>query len=145
MNRRPAHRHKLPLLLAVALALLGMSAASAEDLSGYTGAQLFQRFCASCHGKTGEGDGPVAPFFKLLPPDLTEISRRSGGTFPADRVRRILDGRENPPPHGAREMPVWGMDFAMSADDPARGNAVAQTAIAQLVDYLRSIQKPPRR
>jgi mono/diheme cytochrome c family protein len=127
-----------------AMLVLGTSAAFAEDLSGYTGPQLYRRFCESCHGKSGAGDGPVAPFFKLLPPDLTEIAKRSGGAFPAERVRRILDGRENPPPHGAREMPVWGLDFAMSADDPAQGNAVAERTIARLVEYLRSIQKPPR-
>lgn len=143
MTQRPMRRYRLPVLLSAAIALLA-SAADAEDLSGYTGPQLYRRFCESCHGRSGEGDGPVAPFFKLLPPDLTQIARRSRGTFPAERVRRILDGRENPQPHGAREMPVWGMDFAMSADDPAQGNAVAEAAIAKLVEYLRSIQKPPR-
>lgn len=141
---RPTYRRRLPLLLLAMLAM-GTSAAIAEDLSGYTGQQLYRRFCASCHGSSGEGDGPVAPFFKLLPPDLTEIARRSRGVFPEERVRRILDGRENPPPHGAREMPVWGVDFAMSADDPAEGNAVAEATIARLVDYLRTIQKVPRR
>lgn len=139
-------RTRLPIaLLHAALALAGASAGLAEDLSKYDGAGLYRRFCASCHGKTGAGDGPVAPFFKLLPPDLTEISRRSGGTFPAERVRRVIDGRENPPPHGAREMPVWGLDFAMSAKEADTGKAVAEKSIALLVEYLRTIQKPARR
>lgn len=127
----------VPLLLAVT----GMSAAVAEDLSTSSGAQLFQRFCASCHGKTGEGDGPVAPFFKLSPPDLTQISRRSGGSFPAERMRRIIDGREAPPPHGVREMPVWGLEFAMTAAQPAEGRAAAEASITRLVEHLRSIQR----
>lgn len=138
---------KRPLLMLtrsiIALALMPaacLPTAHAQDLSAYSGAQLFQRFCASCHGTNGEGDGPVAPFFKLLPPDLTQISRRSGGSFPADRVRRIIDGRENSLPHGTREMPVWGLEFAMILAQPDT-RAVADASIARLVEHLRSIQK----
>jgi mono/diheme cytochrome c family protein len=123
------------------LALAGISTAFAEDLSTSTGAQLFKRYCASCHGNGGQGDGPVAPFFKLLPPDLTGLSRRSGGTFPTERVRRIIDGRENPLPHGAREMPVWGLLFQMTTTDPAEAKAATETSITRLVEHLRSIQK----
>ena len=145
MTRPSLPRHPSTLLLLAAMILAGAPAAFAEDLSSYDGPQLYKRFCASCHGKGGEGDGPVAPFFKLQPPDLTEISKRSGGTYPAERVRRIIDGRENRLPHGAREMPVWGLDFASSAADPAAGKAVAEKSIALLVEYLRTIQKPPKR
>jgi mono/diheme cytochrome c family protein len=123
------------------LVFLGVSAAGAEDLSTSSGAQLFARYCASCHGKSGQGDGPVAPFFKLNPPDLTLISHRSGGTFPAERVRRIIDGRDTPPPHGVREMPVWGVEFQMTAPQPEAARAAAESSIARLVEYLRSIQK----
>jgi mono/diheme cytochrome c family protein len=139
----PTTTSAVPKYLTLLLALAGMSGAFAEDLSAYSGAQLFQRFCASCHGKLGAGDGPVAPFFKLSPPDLTMISRRSGGQFPTDRVRRIIDGREILYPHGVREMPVWGLEFALSASDPAsaRARSKAESNITLLVEYLRSIQK----
>lgn len=136
-HRLLASRRSLVVLFVAACAL---PATQAQDLSVYTGAQLFHRFCASCHGASGEGNGPVAPFFKLLPPDLTQISRRSGGSFPAERIRRIIDGRENPPPHGAREMPVWGLEFAMTSEQP-QARAVADASITRLVDYLKSIQK----
>jgi mono/diheme cytochrome c family protein len=129
------------LFLATLLAVTGATAAGAEDLSGYTGAETFQRFCASCHGKGGEGDGPVAASFKLLPPDLTRISRRSGGQFPAEKVRRIIDGRENLLPHGAREMPVWGLELPKAGDDTPAGRKQAESSITLLVEYLRSIQR----
>jgi mono/diheme cytochrome c family protein len=145
MRHRSLRTRSFSSLLCVGLALMGTHAAFAEDLSTSTGAQLFRQYCASCHGRGGEGNGPVAPFFKLLPPDLTLIARRSGGSFPAERVQRIVDGRESVTPHGAREMPVWGMQFAMSKDDPAAGNAAAEAAILRLVEYLRSIQKAPQR
>lgn len=114
---------------------------SAEDLSSSTGPQLYKRYCASCHGTNGKGDGPVAPFFKLLPPDLTEMSRRSGGTFPAERARRIIDGRERTLPHGARQMPVWGTEFEQAADQSATAKTSSADLIAKLVEYLRSIQR----
>jgi mono/diheme cytochrome c family protein len=142
MDRQYFKRHRSTALLCALLAWAVVPAAVAQDLSTSSGPQLFRQYCASCHGKGGEGDGPVAPFFKLLPPDLTQIAKRSGGTFPAERVRRIIDGREAVVPHGAREMPVWGLEFAMTANDAAAGKAAAETSIARLVEYLRSIQKP---
>src|SRR5689334_641388 len=101
MNRRLPVQFKRSRYLLLLLAMAGMSAVRAEDLSTSSGAELFRHYCASCHGKSGEGDGPVAPFFKLNPPDLTRMSRRSGGTFPAERARQIIDGREKILPHGA--------------------------------------------
>ncbi len=43
------------------------------------------------------------------------ISRRVGARYSrplaADRIARYIDGRENVPAHGTREMPVWGGRF----------------------------------
>jgi mono/diheme cytochrome c family protein len=128
------------LAILVVLATSGTSVSVAEDLSGYTGAQLFQRFCASCHGKTGEGNGPVAPFFKLRPPDLTQLARRSSGEFPAEKVRQIIDGRQRSLPHGAREMPVWGLELELADGKAADPRKQADANISLLVEYLRSMQ-----
>jgi hypothetical protein len=40
-------------------------------------------------------------------------------------------------------MPVWGLEFALSASDPAsaRARSKAESNITLLVEYLRSIQK----
>jgi mono/diheme cytochrome c family protein len=82
-------RMLLPNMLAAitALSLLPVRG-GAEDLSAYDGSQLYQRFCASCHGVHGLGDGSVAPSLKISVPDLTHIARRHGGKFPTDVVRR---------------------------------------------------------
>jgi mono/diheme cytochrome c family protein len=122
------------------LFMIGTSVSVAEDLSGYTGAQLFQRFCASCHGKSADGNGPVAPFFKLRPPDLTQIARRSAGQFPAEKVRQIIDGRQRTLPHGTREMPVWGLELELADGQSADPRKQADANISLLVEYLRSIQ-----
>ena len=131
--------------LAVGLAVLPVFTAQlacAEELSGYSGAQLYQRFCASCHGARAEGNGPVAAFFKVAPPDLTQLARRSGGEFPAERVRKSIDGRSNLPPHGTRTMPVWGLEFTAAAGNTEQAREHTATLIDRLVDYVRSIQLP---
>jgi mono/diheme cytochrome c family protein len=123
-----------------ALILLLSAGSGAENLSEYGGARLYQRFCASCHGERGHGDGPVADSLKVMVPDLTRIARRHGGAFPSDQIRRIIDGRAVQPPHGSREMPVWGYEFrSAGADDPGSA-ASADELIERLLEFLTSIQ-----
>ena len=44
----------------------------ADDASIARGAELFAINCKMCHGETGEGNGPIAPFLiKFRPADLT--------------------------------------------------------------------------
>jgi mono/diheme cytochrome c family protein len=117
-----------------------LSTAPAEDLTGYSGHELYNRFCASCHGAHADGNGSVAAFFKLKPPDLTGLARRHGGQFPADKVRQIIDGRSNVAPHGSREMPVWGLEFIMAGGNSPDAEKQSQSVISRLVEYLASIQ-----
>lgn len=133
------------LSVAVLIALLSACAANEptkHEMSSLSGVELYQRLCSSCHGVTGEGNGPVAPAVKIPVPDLTRIALRDGGEFPTEDVRRTIDGRYDRPAHGPRDMPVWGWSFYNSgntndAQERARVNAI----IDQLVGYLRSIQK----
>jgi mono/diheme cytochrome c family protein len=89
------------LLCAAAVAL----SAAGEDRQE-TGKQLYQQYCASCHGVDGRGRTPLANLFERKPPDLTRISLRGEGWFPEGMVKEIVDGRLVA--HGSREMPVWG-------------------------------------
>lgn len=130
------------LIIAALLATApGLSASELEPFMDYSGYQLFQRFCASCHGPSGYGDGPVAPSFKVMIPDLTRLSQRSAGRFPAKRVLEIIDGRAVLPAHGSRPMPVWGYEFEAQVPPDQPGRATAQTLIYRLVEHLRSIQQ----
>jgi mono/diheme cytochrome c family protein len=100
--------------------------------------QLFHTYCASCHGVTGHGDGPIAGEFRKVPPDLTKYSARNGGVFPSERLRQIIDGR-GVPAHGNREMPVWGDAFRSG-----RGALSAEGVTARIdaiVRYLKAIQE----
>lgn len=113
---------------------------AADEAPDYNGADLFRVFCASCHGPQARGNGPVAKSLKVKVPDLTRIARRRSGEFPAESIRRIIDGRELRPTHGSGDMPVWGQEFyGVSSDDAVR-RARSNELIDRLVDYLRSIQ-----
>ena len=119
----------------------GSAQFDAVTLDDYSGAELFERFCAACHGSGARGNGPVASSLNVLVPDLTTISSRYG-EFPATLVRDVIDGRGiDMRAHGTRTMPVWGYEFWVEEG----GDVVAQTsvrdAIDKLVEYLRSIQR----
>ena len=105
------------------------------------GSSVFKTYCASCHGESGRGDGPVAQFLKRKPADLTRIAERNKGTFPAERVFQMIDGRQVVKAHGDSEMPVWGDAFSRSTTD-SDARAV-KVKIDSLVEYLQSIQARP--
>jgi len=99
------------------------------------GSRLFRAYCASCHGATGRGNGPLATQLRRVPPDLTQFTRRNGGMFPSERVHRIIDGRDVPS-HGDREMPVWGDIFKIGSSGPD-----VKARIDAIVRYLAGIQE----
>src|ERR1700758_1504141 len=51
-----------------------------------SGRQMFDAYCASCHGQGGKGNGPAAPALKAPPTDLTQLAAKNGGTFPEQHV-----------------------------------------------------------
>lgn len=107
-----------------------------------TGRDLYETYCASCHGPEARGDGPVAALLTVPPPDLTQIRARNGGTFPVDDLYRMVDGREAVAAHGTREMPVWGNAWE-SVDGGPPDNGMVEQRINLLIEYLRSIQEEP--
>jgi len=134
----------LKVFLAVCLMLVTgffLPAAGAQVFSEYSGVETFDRFCASCHGSSGQGDGPVAAGLPITVPDLTTLRKRQGDRFPEDTLRKIIDGRNIVIYHGTRYMPVWGYEFWIEegADDEAEKRV--EIIIRNLIDYIESIQK----
>ena len=102
------------------------------------GRQLFNTYCASCHGVTGTGNGPAAASMRRTPPDITGLAMANGGVFPVARVGRIVDGRDVEA-HGDRDMPVWGDAF--KALRGGRSEEAVRARIAAVLEYLASIQR----
>ena len=106
-------------------------------INSIQGPTLFKAYCASCHGVSAKGDGPMAKSLLVKPSDLTRIAARNGGTFALKRIERIISGEEQPPSgHGNSEMPVWGPVFSRVEQDQDLG----RVRIDNLARYLRDIQ-----
>src|ERR1700736_5138040 len=84
------------------LLLVFGTAASAGAADVAQGRQIYLEYCASCHGLTGEGDGPVAPALSTPPANLRRLSERFGNPLPEDQVARFIDGRAEVKAHGPR-------------------------------------------
>lgn len=110
-------------------------------LMGETGAELFKTYCGSCHGKSAKGDGPIAEHLRSRPPDLTLLAKRAGGKFDADKVHRIIDGRNPVGGHGGPDMPVWGDAFKRSGQGGTE--EAVRVRIRAIVEHLRSLQVQP--
>jgi len=135
------------LALAVICTTYGKSRAIAQEkqepepqfqqlIRSVDGPDLFRAYCASCHGKDGKGNGPVAATLRATVPDLTIITVSNDGNFPVARIKRIIMGEGMIASHGSREMPVWGPIFHQVEEDVDRGNV----RVENLVTYLESIQ-----
>jgi mono/diheme cytochrome c family protein len=105
--------------------------------SAAAGQETFLKYRASCHGKTGTGDGPAAFVLKTPPPDLTTLSKRHEDKFPAGYVSAVLTFGKSFASHGAVDMPIWGSRFKTL--DPVH-DPTGQQHIDDVVAYLRSLQ-----
>jgi mono/diheme cytochrome c family protein len=108
-------------------------------LESLAGSDSFERYCASCHGPAGRGDGPTAPVLRGAPTDLTQLAQRNQGMYPAERVRAVITGYSSPlAAHGGTDMPVWGPIF--KALDPSDLRVAAR--VENLVAFIERLQQP---
>ena len=124
----------LPLLLAQEPAIKKVPARYTSPASG---SEMYQSYCASCHGAKGIGDGPVAPYLKVAIPDLTTLSKQNQGVYPAQRVAQVIRGEVGVKSHGVREMAVWGPVFLSlnNSQEP-----VVRMRVANLTTYIETPQ-----
>jgi mono/diheme cytochrome c family protein len=96
------------------------------------GGEMYQSYCATCHGKTGRGDGPAATALKMRPADLTQLTKTHPGGLSQKDFEDRVNGMAMPLAHGSSPMPVWGPVFR------AIGNE--QLRIYNLKKYIDSLQ-----
>jgi mono/diheme cytochrome c family protein len=99
---------------------------------------MYHTWCAPCHGLEGKGNGPAASALKKAPADLTLLSQKNGGKYPAQRVREYIEGKDakTTDAHGSREMPIWGDVFRNIAND----QGAVTYRLFTLSSYLETLQ-----
>ena len=135
-------KRKNPLVILVVLAMLllfsGSTFAGDKD-DARDGKKYFVRYCASCHGTDGAGDGPVAKSLAKAPANLRLLGDKYGVPLPAGRIAQFIDGRDAVRAHGTADMPVWGEKlYAMGEGE--RGELGLGEVIGKIVAYLNTIQ-----
>jgi cytochrome c553 len=130
--------------MALAIAAAASAQGSRQSLpplvpESLVGSVSFDLYCASCHGRSGRGDGPTAAALKTKPADLTGLARGNRGMFPRERVLAFVEGSSRAAGHGSPEMPVWGPTLrALDASD-----ARVTVRLQNLVAFVESIQQGP--
>jgi mono/diheme cytochrome c family protein len=132
-------------VVTVGIALMAGTARAAEGrpdaAAAAKGKVTYGRYCVSCHGPQGKGDGPLAKDLRVAVPDLTTLASRNAGTFPYDRVVRIIQSGEPVRGHGTPDMPAWGDTFQKTK---GTGEATVAAAIRNLSHYLWTLQPAAR-
>ena len=130
------------LLLLFAISAVAQSQPKVQNVpakytSPASGKEMFNAYCASCHGTSGKGDGPAASAMKAGVPDLTNLSKSHGGTFPALMVTQSIVGDSHLSAHGSKDMPVWGPVFSRLSQ---QSTGEIQQRLHNLTAYIESLQ-----
>jgi mono/diheme cytochrome c family protein len=125
-------------------AALAQAPTQAQRVPRDFGKSEFEASCASCHGTSGKGNGPLVSLLRRSPPDLTLLAKNNQGVFPMNRLYEVIDG-ENVPAHGSRDMPVWGrayrmMDAQYYYDTEYDAKALVRARILALLEYINKLQ-----
>jgi mono/diheme cytochrome c family protein len=109
-----------------------------KPTSAASGEEMFNTYCAVCHGKDGKGKGPAEEALKVPPPDLTVLTKNNKGSYPSLKVSAVIRGEQAMPAHGSKDMPVWGSLFwKMSQGHESE----VQQRIANLNKYVEGMQQ----
>jgi mono/diheme cytochrome c family protein len=130
---------------AIPALVVSLAAAPAVAQDADLGKEIYIDRCAVCHGAEGGGDGVVGELLARRPKNLQLLAKESGGTFPADMVAQVIDGRTTIPGHGGPDMPIWGEYFMTHALEERAINSkdarfVVDGRIGAVVVFLESIQ-----
>jgi mono/diheme cytochrome c family protein len=114
----------------------GVKKSTVQRTNPASGPEMFNTYCAVCHGKDAKGDGPLATELKIPPANLTMLAKNHDGKYPTDYVTQvIMTGPRDAKSHGSKDMPVWGSVFKSLGDD-----ASVKQRVFNLNRYIESLQ-----
>jgi mono/diheme cytochrome c family protein len=96
---------------------------------------LYRKYCASCHGVEGRGDGPAAPALTPPPVDLTRL------TSSVPELMRQIDGSRTVRAPWSAAMPVWGEVFEQSLIDQPHHRRTTLLHVQVLADHVYRLRR----
>ncbi len=105
---------------AVAVAGVWLLAAVAPPARSADAKQVYEKNCASCHGPSGKGDGPVGKKLKPPPGDLSAATKKSTDT---DLAKIVKEG---------------GKAVGRAVTMPAFGKKLNDEEIGAVVQYIKT-------
>lgn len=129
--------------LALLAAVILYFATRPTEVITVDGGDLYMRYCASCHGISGMGDGPVAAALEPHPADLTRLRERYGEASPLRPTIAAIDGRQPVRAHGTSAMPVWGEVIEREMKERKIGWPHATTIQRErlIAEYVMTLQR----
>ncbi|MGZ8519872.1 MAG: c-type cytochrome [Candidatus Binatia bacterium] len=142
-DNQEEHRMKRRFMITAFAMVVGWGAMSSTLSAAESdqGRAYFVRYCASCHGVEGKGDGTVSRSLKIKPADLTQLQKRNKGQFPLEKIMATIDGRTRVEAHGESKMPVWGELFEKEATPQKDPTATATAKVKVIADYVSTLQR----
>ena len=109
-------------------------------VSPASGKQMYEAYCATCHGVNGKGTAAAVTALTPPPTDLTLLSSHNAGQFPAYRIRDLLLDQDPDHDRAGDSMPVWAPAFkSLQRDHPD----LVRLRVQNLVAYLETMQASP--
>ncbi|MBL8144567.1 MAG: c-type cytochrome [Acidobacteria bacterium] len=104
---------------------------TARHISSIDGPEVYDAYCAVCHGKAGRGDGPAAKHLTVAVPDLTRICERDRAFNALHVSQHVISGAK---PRVA--MANWPQVFR----DNYSSESFAHLAMFNVVRHVESLQ-----
>lgn len=119
---------------------LGITSGLVSAQNADVGQEIYQQYCATCHGTDGAGAGPLLEMMTAKAPDLTQLSKTNDGEFPMLRVIHVIDGRTGLRAHGG-PMPVYGALFDKEIEGGPYGSVLyTRGKVLSLAYFLETLQ-----
>ena len=129
-------------IIAAAIVLgMGIARPMSWAAEGDQGRAYYLRYCGSCHGLEGKGDGTVSRSLKVKPADLTQLKKNNKGVFTLEKVIAPIDGKARIGAHGESKMPVWGEIFEKAASAQKEPVTTSAAQVKSIAEYVSTIQR----
>jgi cytochrome c oxidase cbb3-type subunit 3 len=124
-RRKGRQVKKLLLVLILMASPIALSTGAPAWAQAVAPQMAYMMFCATCHGKTGAGDGPQAATLSTRPRNFTDCAAM--GKIPDDTIFKAIK--------------FGGAAVNLSPEMPAWGSAMPDDEVKGLAAYVRSFCK----